>query len=62
MCGNLGWGGFLATTLINDTPRKIGCYSQGSASCMASVGSALLCSLLASFSADVSCKSALPEP
>jgi hypothetical protein len=34
-------------------------YSQGSASCIANVGSALLCSLLASFSADVSCKSIL---
>lgn len=34
----------------------------GSASFMASVGSALLCSLLASFSADVSVKSSLLLP
>jgi hypothetical protein len=38
--------------------------APGSASFMASVGSALLCSRLASFSADVSCRSVLwvPEP
>ncbi len=36
-----------------------GANAQGSASFMASVGSALLCSLLASFSAEVSCKSIL---
>lgn len=36
--------------------------SQGSASCMASLGSALLCNLLASFSACVSRKSILWLP
>jgi hypothetical protein len=59
--GNLGCTYLLATAQNGNSTVCV----QGSASCMASVGSALLCSRLAFFSADVSCKSILwllPEP
>ena len=51
----------LHSMVSNRTKRRAGIRvnAQGSASFMARVGSALLCSLLASFSADVSCKSVL---